>query len=88
MISSILHSKSAIRLLPPHLEQKAIDAYAHSLSAVWYTASGVAVLTILASFFIQEKDVGAGKEGEGTGGGVVGDGGEGLGSGTVVGRGH
>jgi hypothetical protein len=61
MISSILHSKSAIHQLPPHLEQAAIDAYAHSLSAVWFTAAGVAILTILASLFIQEKDIGGGK---------------------------
>jgi hypothetical protein len=86
MIDAILHSKSAIRELPPHLEQAAIDAYAHSLSAVWVVAGGVAALTVVASLFIQEKDVGS--KGEGTGGGVVGDGGEGLGGGTVVGRGH
>ena len=88
LISSILHSKSAIRELPPHLEQAAIDAYAHSLSAVWMAAGGVAILTIVASLFIQEKDVGSKTEGAETGGGVVGDGGEGLGGGTVVGRGH
>jgi hypothetical protein len=89
MIASILHSKSAIRLLPPDLVQPAIDAYAHSLSAVWFTASGVAVFTILASLFIQEKHVGGGKDKRetdtvGTGGGVIGDSGEGLGGGTVV----
>jgi len=86
MIDAILHSKSAIRELPPHLEQAAIDAYAHSLSAVWVVAGSVAVLTVISSLFIQEKDVGS--KGEETGGGVVGDGGEGLGGGTVVARGH
>jgi len=49
-------------------------------------AGSVAVLTVVTSLFIQEKDVGS--KGEGTGGGVVGDGGEGLGGGTVVARGH
>ena len=58
LISSILHSKSAIHNLPPNLEKLAIKAYANSLSVVWMTASGIAVLTVLSSFFIQEKSVG------------------------------
>ena len=65
MISSILHSKSAIHQLPPHLEKLAIKAYANSLSIVWITASAIAILTVLSSFFIQEKSVGGDDDKEG-----------------------
>lgn len=62
LIYSILHSKSAIHQLPPHLEKLAIKAYASSLSIVWITASAIAILTVLSSFFIQEKSVGGDKD--------------------------
>lgn len=62
LISSILHSKSAIHTLPPGLEALAIKAYARSLSTVWFTASAIAVLTIISSLFIQEKEVGGAKK--------------------------
>jgi len=58
IIYSILHSKSAIGLLPADLRIKALGAYASSISTVWLVSAGVSILTIIAACFMQEKDVG------------------------------
>ncbi|WVQ81247.1 hypothetical protein IAT38_003369 [Cryptococcus sp. DSM 104549] len=57
IINAILHSKSAIRLLPPSLQSLALAAYANSLSVVWVVTAGVAVLTFITSLFIEAKEV-------------------------------
>lgn len=87
VINSILHSKAAIRLLPPDLQRLALDAYARSLSIVWICCGSVAVLTVISACLIDEIDIHGNKEVEGTGGGTVEGGyGEGLGEATVEGE--
>ncbi|ODN74574.1 hypothetical protein L202_06936 [Cryptococcus amylolentus CBS 6039] len=72
IIDAILHSKSAISLLPPSLQPLALAAYSSSLSTVWLVSSAVAVLTLLCSFFIQvhHVDEEENKVSQGTGGGL------------------
>ncbi|WVQ75495.1 hypothetical protein IAR50_005120 [Cryptococcus sp. DSM 104548] len=57
IINSILHSKSAIPLLPPSLQAPALAAYSSSISTVWLVSSAVAVVTLLCSFSIQTHQV-------------------------------
>ncbi|OCF38301.1 multidrug resistance protein fnx1 [Kwoniella heveanensis CBS 569] len=57
IISAILHSKAAIRLLPPALRIKALYSYAHSLSVVWIFSSVIATITFICSFWIQSRNV-------------------------------
>jgi len=89
IVTSILHSKSAIRLLPESLQIRALDAYAASISTVWVVSGVVSVLTIIAACFMQEKDV-HGKtlpdKVRGTGGGAVDELGDLLGAGTINGE--
>lgn len=87
IISSILHSKSAIRLLLPDLRERALQAYGWSIATVWIISGGIAVLTMVSAWFIKEKEIGGGKEANAkvgkVVGGVVGELGEGLGQGTI-----
>ncbi len=57
MITAILHSKSAIRLLPLNLQVRALDAYASSLSTVWVVSGCLAIVTLISALFIQEKEL-------------------------------
>ncbi|WVF71816.1 hypothetical protein IAT40_006624 [Kwoniella sp. CBS 6097] len=57
IISAILHSKAAIRLLPPSLRIKALYSYAYSLSVVWIFSAIIATITFVCSFWIQSPDV-------------------------------
>ncbi|WVQ99086.1 hypothetical protein IAU59_006218 [Kwoniella sp. CBS 9459] len=57
IISAILHSKAAIRLLPPSLRIKALYSYAYSLSVVWTFSAIIAIITFVCSFWIQSPDV-------------------------------
>lgn len=57
LITAILHSKSAIRLLPLDLQQLALDAYAASLSTVWVVCGGLAIVTLICACFIKEKEL-------------------------------
>jgi hypothetical protein len=58
IISSVLHSKTAIRLLPPSLRDIALRSYAHSLSFVWVGCGLVGMITLASAYFIQEKEMG------------------------------
>ncbi|WWC89697.1 uncharacterized protein L201_004622 [Kwoniella dendrophila CBS 6074] len=57
IISAILHSKSAIRLLPPTLRQLALNSYSHSLSVVWLFSAVIAFICFVNSFWIQSIQV-------------------------------
>ncbi|WWC60765.1 uncharacterized protein I303_103341 [Kwoniella dejecticola CBS 10117] len=90
IISAILHSKSAIRLLPPALRDLALASYSHSLSFVWFFSAIIALVTFVNSFWIESSPVhDQGKEEvvRDSGAGIVDGGfGEGLGEGTTEGE--
>ena len=87
IVTAVLHSKSAIRLLPADLQVLALDAYASSISTVWGVCGGLAILTLIAAFFVKEKELperDIDNAVKSTGGGVVEGGfGEGLGGSTI-----
>lgn len=72
----MLHSKNAIRLLPPDLRDVALHAYAHSLTYVWIGCGLVGMITLASACLIQEKEMGPVKpkrrKSKGTGGAVMG----------------
>jgi hypothetical protein len=88
IITAVLHSKSAIRMLPLDLQTRALNAYASSLSTVWIVCSGLFVITLISACFMQEKEL-PGKVTSGvksTGDGAVESGfGEGLRAATIEG---
>ncbi|WWC69120.1 uncharacterized protein I206_103056 [Kwoniella pini CBS 10737] len=90
IISAILHSKSAIRLLPPSLRDLALKSYSHSLSVVWFFSAIIALVTFINSFWIESNPVhDDGKEEavRESGAGISEGGfGEGLGEGTIEGE--
>lgn len=57
IIDAIVHSKAAIKTLPPDQQAKALKAYAYSLRAVWIAAGCVAVCTLLTSVFIKQNEI-------------------------------
>ncbi|WWD20929.1 hypothetical protein CI109_105407 [Kwoniella shandongensis] len=90
VINAILHSKSAIRLLPPRLKNLALEAYANSLSVVFVVSSAIALITFISSFWIEYHEVhGVQKRSVKSTGGGVNDGGpygEGLGAASLEGE--
>ncbi|WRT67494.1 uncharacterized protein IL334_004466 [Kwoniella shivajii] len=96
IISAILHSKSAIKLLPPSLKAIALTSYAHSLSIVWMFSAIIASVCFVNSFWIESSEIhnedGTGNNGKSSeiqnaGGGVIEGGfGEGLGDATIEGE--
>ncbi|OCF71477.1 multidrug resistance protein fnx1 [Kwoniella mangroviensis CBS 8886] len=90
IISAILHSKSAIRLLPPSLRELALASYSHSLSVVWIFSAIIATITFINSFWIESSEVHKDEEDDqlrkGVGGVVEGGFGEGLGESTIEGE--
>jgi len=58
VISSILHSKSAISRLPSSAQVLALQAYASSISIVWIATGCIMIVTVVSGCFIQEKEVG------------------------------
>ncbi|WVR08996.1 hypothetical protein IAU60_006056 [Kwoniella sp. DSM 27419] len=68
IIASILHSKSALQLLPPSLRSLALVSYAHSLSVVWVFSAVVASVTFVCAFWIKPADVHAASASAGRGG--------------------
>ena len=72
IISSILHSKSAISRLPSSAQDLALQAYASSISIVWVATGSIMIITVVCGCFIQEKEVGGpgakeGKQATGSG---------------------
>lgn len=59
IINAILHSKSAIRAQEPAIRDLALKAYGTSLSVVWMACGGVACLTLISAWWIEERGVGA-----------------------------
>jgi hypothetical protein len=57
IVEAIVHSKGVIRTLPPEQQVLALDAYAISLSSVWYACAGVAVLTLLSAMGIRQNAI-------------------------------
>lgn len=61
IVDAILHSKSAIRQLPPPEAKLALDAYASSISMVFYFCAIISVITIATAVGVQEKEIGGSK---------------------------
>ncbi|CAD6575001.1 MAG: hypothetical protein TREMPRED_001269 [Tremellales sp. Tagirdzhanova-0007] len=57
IITAILHSKSAIRMLPGNLQIRALDGYASSLATVWVVCGVIAMFALVSSCFIKEKEL-------------------------------
>lgn len=89
IITSILHSKSAIHSLPPDTQSIAVEAYREGLDTVWWILGFVAIVTLCCSMGIREIKMPEKKKIKrrikGSGGGVVD---AGLGEGLGVANGH
>jgi hypothetical protein len=78
-------------MLPSPLRERALEAYASSLSTVWIVTGILAIVTVICATGIQEKMVGDGSrpgDGDikGSGGGIVDGMGDGLGAASVEGE--
>jgi len=57
IVDAVVHSKAAIKALPPPQQELALRAYATSLSTVWRAAGCVAVFTLLSALWIRQNEI-------------------------------